>query len=289
MSKEAKVGLLLGLAFIVAIAMVLRGVHRSGPAEWDQSLQVAVGNGNDDPVDRSVAQTVQSLSVSVERAAADAEPVSAVTPSSAAPAAAPEELTTPQSQSADAGGAIRYQQELPQAVGPVHAGVAAVERALEKLRQDTSESPVPLVSGAGEVLAGDRRSQLRYVVRDGDSLSTIALKEYGPVQGARWVNVNNIYRANRSVLKSMDHLAVGQKLRIPQLPGRVRRIVPRPSVAQRAAGDVYVVQQGDSLWRIAQRRLGNGARYQEIARLNKDALADADSVYPGMRLRLPGN
>ena len=292
MSKEAKVGLLLGLAFIVAIAMVLRGAHRSGSVEWDESLQVAVGNGNDGLVDRSVAQTVQSLSVLVERAAGEAEQVSDVTPMGAGSASEPEEVTVLQGQSSsDDGGVIRYQQELPQAAGPVNSGVMAVERALEKIRQGVSASVTPVVSGGGEVLAGKGKSQRRYVVRDGDSLSTIALKAYGPVEGARWVNVDRIYKANRGVLRSMDHLAVGQKLRIPPLAGSVRKVVPSSSVTKRprAAGEVYVVQEGDSLWRIAERRLGNGARYQEIARLNEDALADADSVYPGLRLRLPGN
>jgi len=48
------------------------------------------------------------------------------------------------------------------------------------------------------------------------------------------------------------------------------------------------VREGDSLWRIAAERLGNGSRYNEIAKLNADVLDDEDTLAVGMRLRLPG-
>ena len=47
----------------------------------------------------------------------------------------------------------------------------------------------------------------------------------------------------------------------------------------------YVVQEHDSLWSIAQQRLGNGNRYKEIARLNK--IKNVDNVVAGVRLKLP--
>ena len=46
----------------------------------------------------------------------------------------------------------------------------------------------------------------------------------------------------------------------------------------------YMVQRGDSLWRIARRKLGEGVKYMQIKRLNGLV---SDVVKPGMALKLP--
>jgi LysM repeat protein len=51
---------------------------------------------------------------------------------------------------------------------------------------------------------------------------------------------------------------------------------------------LYTVQRGDSLWKIAQERLGDGARFHEIVALNRTALnGHPDFLTPGLVLRLP--
>ena len=52
-------------------------------------------------------------------------------------------------------------------------------------------------------------------------------------------------------------------------------------------GRYYVVQDGDSLWKIATSQLGNGARYPDIVKLNADHLSDENSLKIGTRLRMP--
>ncbi|MFH9731925.1 N-acetylmuramoyl-L-alanine amidase [Streptomyces sp. NPDC017260] len=47
----------------------------------------------------------------------------------------------------------------------------------------------------------------------------------------------------------------------------------------------YTVAKDDTLWSIAADKLGNGARYKEIASLNN--LKDADKITPGQILKLP--
>ncbi|MEU0809507.1 LysM peptidoglycan-binding domain-containing protein [Streptomyces sp. NPDC005970] len=47
----------------------------------------------------------------------------------------------------------------------------------------------------------------------------------------------------------------------------------------------YTVGRGDTLWSIAVSKLGDGARWREIAELNK--LRDADALTPGQKLILP--
>ena len=49
----------------------------------------------------------------------------------------------------------------------------------------------------------------------------------------------------------------------------------------------HEVQKGDNLWKIAEKHLGNGARYSEIFDANTPMLSDPDKIYPGQMLRIP--
>lgn len=49
----------------------------------------------------------------------------------------------------------------------------------------------------------------------------------------------------------------------------------------------YTVKSGDTLWGIAQRFLGNGAKYMQIYNLNKDKIKNPNLIYVGQKLTLP--
>jgi nucleoid-associated protein YgaU len=49
----------------------------------------------------------------------------------------------------------------------------------------------------------------------------------------------------------------------------------------------HTVAKGDTLWAIASKTLGNGARYEEIFEANKPMLSHPDKIYPGQVLRIP--
>jgi nucleoid-associated protein YgaU len=52
----------------------------------------------------------------------------------------------------------------------------------------------------------------------------------------------------------------------------------------------YTVKPGDSLWRIAQNKLGNGNRYMEIFYANRDKMDSPQSViHPGEMLKIPSD
>jgi nucleoid-associated protein YgaU len=57
---------------------------------------------------------------------------------------------------------------------------------------------------------------------------------------------------------------------------------------EKAATETYTVQAGDSLWRIAKNKLGDGNRYMEIFYANRDKMESPQSViHPGDELNVP--
>jgi LysM repeat protein len=51
------------------------------------------------------------------------------------------------------------------------------------------------------------------------------------------------------------------------------------------AAKTYTVMAGDSLWKIAEAKLGNGNRYMEIAKLNN--IKNPSVIFPGTELQMP--
>ena len=57
---------------------------------------------------------------------------------------------------------------------------------------------------------------------------------------------------------------------------------------QPAAAKTYTVKSGDSLWKIAQKQLGDGTRWREIYELNQDIVGgNPNLIYPGQIYNLP--
>lgn len=49
----------------------------------------------------------------------------------------------------------------------------------------------------------------------------------------------------------------------------------------------YVVQQGDTLWAIADRFYGDGTKWPRIHEANRDRIDDPDVIQPGWELAIP--
>ncbi len=62
-----------------------------------------------------------------------------------------------------------------------------------------------------------------------------------------------------------------------------------PSIASADGTRLVVVARGDSLWRLADRYLGDGERWPEIFALNRDVITNPNLIFRGSRLRLPSS
>lgn len=130
-----------------------------------------------------------------------------------------------------------------------------------------------------------------YQVRHGDSLWAIAERQLGDPW--RW---REIYTINRGVhqpsggaLTDPDVIEPGWILRLPQLSPQQGASQPGHGGNLTADRPTHTVKAGDTLWDIADARLGDPHRWGEIHRLNRDRhdMRGGRHIEPGWVLTLP--
>ncbi len=62
---------------------------------------------------------------------------------------------------------------------------------------------------------------------------------------------------------------------------------PAAAAVPEEDSETYTIVKGDTLWAIAEKHYGSGAKYPEIVKANQPMIKDADEIYPGQVLRLP--
>jgi len=284
MTRETRIALLVGLAFIVLFGLVLG--RRSLSLSEDRERAAAL------------PQALPAPAPSPELAAArlneqDDRPVLAPAPRSpAAPGTAP---------------GVR-----PAPAGVVEPPVALVARTPDAPPTDSraaaaaasGQTPQPQPSPQPQARARSGREVRRfgaYKVRPGDSLIKIARRVYGPQHEREYLR---IFQANRDRLTDASRLRVGQVLKIPPLPGRSapaggacsagRGGYAEMTLAELArhfrGGRTYVVRPGDSLTAIARKMMGRATRaaVRKLLQANRDRIRDPDRLPVGLRLRIPG-
>ena len=152
-----------------------------------------------------------------------------------------------------------------------------------------SRSVTPVARDEASTRPLQRRPEKRlYVVKSGDTLSEISQRELGT--STRWQEIVELnpgldplrLRADtRLVMPAPRERSSGEPASAPP------RREPSASPPRPRGSRTYVVQQDDSLWRIAARTLGDGARWMEIAKLNPTL--DPDRLTAGDELVLPGS
>ncbi|MGZ4960194.1 MAG: peptidoglycan-binding protein LysM [Methylomonas sp.] len=51
----------------------------------------------------------------------------------------------------------------------------------------------------------------------------------------------------------------------------------------------YIIEKGDTLWKVAEKAYGDGAKYQKIFEANREVIKEPDKIFPGQKIRIPKN
>ena len=289
MSSNEKLGLLLGLAFITIVSFVINGLP-----EWIQS-------------DTVVAPIVNARS---QQEAMDLRQPDLIDDAREAVY-----LMGNHGNAASTSGSTDLREineeeiDEPRNVISINGSAEIFEESREAIEEVVARSEKVNVSGATTLpeKSVNNDGKRYYVVVGGDSLSKIAKKMYGVEVGNKIAAVDAIYNANRDKLASKNSVMVGQKLVIPDFGngagspvsviGDNNQFVAVPTLRMKAVPNAsattkvyktYSVAKNDSLWKIAQKTLGNPNRYKEIEAINADALSKSRNVLAeGMLLKLP--
>ncbi|HEX6882135.1 MAG TPA: LysM domain-containing protein [Planctomycetota bacterium] len=237
-------------------------------------------------------------------------PVAGLTPASGAPAAGragPGDAERRLSLAADSQpGPLQRRPRAAERAAAAGQVPGALPLAADAAQPELLEEPEPEPAAAETEPAGVPRlaaapvapveAGRAYTVRSGDTLSEIAQRELG--SSRRWPE---IVAANPGLDPARLH--VGRKLRIPgagsgtssasgnPVPATASTAGAEPKAAVREAaapakgGKTWKVGPGESLWRIAEKALGDGKRWREIAALNPKV--NPDRLSAGTLLVLP--
>ncbi len=285
MTSEAKIGLLLGLVVIFIIAFVVNGLpgFKKGDQPPAEGMELMAGRQQENPALGGAQRDVLNQ-----------QNIQPVNPAGNDTRTSMHLGNTPGTNLVSNTGAGQIQPP---------PGVAQNNQQGNVTITPTGNTGIPSgpIQTTGNQVTGTVQTSAprTYTVQSGDSLASIAIKFYGPKEGNRKVNIDKIFSANKSTLRSANEIFVGQKLVIPPLDGtnsasQATSAPPSTGTSGISSGTTggtssgtreYVVVEGDSLWKIAASKLGDGSRYDEIVALNK--LTNEDSLTVGMKLKLP--
>lgn len=136
--------------------------------------------------------------------------------------------------------------------------------------QTDREVPSPVVKNT--------TSYLTYTVQAGDTLWKIARKYNCSITG--------IMAANSDRIKNPNRIHAGWQLKIPQSGAPITGGTPDAVLPENKKSGIYIVRQGDTLWKIARKY---GCSLAEIVSLNRELIRDPALIYSGWELKVPQN
>lgn len=116
--------------------------------------------------------------------------------------------------------------------------------------------------------------QMVHRIRPGDTLFNIARRYYQ--NGHLW---EKIYANNRERLKTPQDLKTDIRIYLP--------LDPAYQAAPDRLPDYYIVNTGDTLYKIAQRFLGDGSQWQKILNANQNQIPNPNNLSAGTLLAIP--
>ncbi len=293
MTRETRIGLLVGLGFIVMFGLVLTELTGTGkPA----SLPVPIKDGANE---LAMATPLEDISPTVVNPLDTPPRLGQAFPSPTPSTGTPLMASTPQTPTASS--LLPPPRPEPEVVAVVHrtgdtsptATAPPAASALQPPKVTPATDVTPLTS------APEPPPVRTYTVQPKDSLIKIAGKVYG---ADRQEDYRRILEANKDKIKNPSLLAVGQELVIPELGVKLpavssgsadvqqvdldhlaKALTPGDSdtdkaepakEAKPAAKNTYVVQRGDTLSKIAQDLEGRlaGGRHENRGRQQRQAV-----------------
>ena len=134
--------------------------------------------------------------------------------------------------------------------------------------QTDREVPSPVVKNT--------TSYLTYTVQAGDTLWKIARK-YN-------CSITEIMAANSDRIKNPNRIHAGWQLKIPQSGAPITGGTPDAVLPENKKSGIYIVRQGDTLWKIAKKY---GCSVSEIISLNRELIRNPALIYSGWALKVP--
>ena len=119
-------------------------------------------------------------------------------------------------------------------------------------------------------------SYLTYTVQAGDTLWKIARKYNCSITG--------IVAANSDRIKNPNRIHAGWQLKIPQSGAPITGGTPDAVLPENKKSGIYIVRQGDTLWKIARKY---GCSVAEIISLNRELIRNLALIYSGWELKVP--
>jgi nucleoid-associated protein YgaU len=305
MTRETKIGLLVGLAFIIVIGILL-SEHVSSTSEPQQAALNSAGTNVRDGV-ATPGSSDDGPPITIAGAPVEA-------PRQHVPTNADLHPPVPQVAYVPPGGAGRPTRNRPAPDGnpaTLAAGMDGASAGPAPVSTLPPGRPMASTGSTGSPQSGPRQAPatppVTYVAVSGDSVSRIASRLMG---GNNKANRELLVRANPSLQNDGNVVVIGRTYVIPkatstdsanlqqaslgQAQADPRAAVPASAAAAPSAHGSqseptrwYTVKGDDNLWRIAASQLGSGTDWTKIRDLNKDILNGSETVHPNMRLRLP--
>jgi hypothetical protein len=265
MTREIKIALLVGLAFIIVIGILLSD-HFRGTLEPPQAVLDRAG--------ATVRQTINSPGV------IDTNQPIVVAPNQISPRGA---LKTPGDIDPAPGPIVLNPPNQNTSQNGLPAGDPLVAAARQQGEEIIPAEGSPANPANGTSVAAAPRS---YQAQAGDSVSRMAARLLGANTAK---NRQAIIAANQSLQADPNKVVVGQTYIIPGGVSAASSKGAKVTVATVGGGGqwFYKVKPGDTLWGIATGQLGDAGAVTAIKELNSATLHGGSTLRPGMNLRLP--
>ncbi|HEG43779.1 MAG TPA: LysM peptidoglycan-binding domain-containing protein [Phycisphaerales bacterium] len=259
MTSDAKIGLLLGGAFIAVIAFLINGLpdlYKEAQANETISNSITTADNPSLLLDHKAEQAVEIIETT--------QPIQIARKETIPPKSFTEE---------------RDRFKLPGKV----TEVAVAHRQKEFLK--AGKIPQTYIVQSGDNMAviakrfyGSEWGNKRATIQKMFALNDAIISSPDRIRVGMRIAIPSLSSIGITTSQNKPNFSTGFVKKVKNAFGK--------AIAAKRPG-VYYVQPGDSLWKIAQNHLGDGSRYEDIVELNDDIIADSEDITVGMQLKLP--